>query len=72
MTAAERASRTEEDEVEGIDFVEHGESGYDLTNRGGSLVTKSGVVAAATAPVSAPSDAPEAESTTSTKEGTMA
>ncbi|WP_148574534.1 ammonium transporter [Nocardioides caldifontis] len=67
----------EEDEVEGIDFVEHGESGYDLTNRGGGLVNRSGVVAAATAPAGAPSGATAetaegSEATTSTKEGTMA
>ena len=41
----------EEDEVEGIDFVAHGESAYDLhiSSRGGSSST--GVLAAKTAPV---------------------
>ena len=29
---------SEEDEVDGIDFVEHGESAYDLVNRGGGSV----------------------------------
>ena len=41
----------EEDEVEGIDFVAHGESAYDLhtSSRGGGAST--GVLAAKTAPV---------------------
>jgi Amt family ammonium transporter len=40
---------TEEDEVEGIDFVAHGESAYDIHTSGGSSST--GVLAAKTAPV---------------------
>ena len=40
---------TEEDEVEGIDFVAHGESAYDIHTSGGSSST--GVLAARTAPV---------------------
>jgi Amt family ammonium transporter len=30
---------TEDDEVEGIDFAEHGESAYDLDNRGGGVLS---------------------------------
>ncbi len=41
---------SEEDEVEGIDFVAHGESAYDIHTSGGSGST--GVLAARTAPVS--------------------
>jgi Amt family ammonium transporter len=60
---------SEEDEVDGIDFVEHGESAYDLVNRGGgSVVTAakqpSGVLAGA-------APRPSADSV-STKEGTPA
>jgi Amt family ammonium transporter len=40
----------EEDEVEGIDFVAHGESAYDIHTSGGGSST--GVLAAKTAPVS--------------------
>jgi Amt family ammonium transporter len=42
----------EEDEVEGIDFVEHGETAYDLHSGmgGGSVGGKTGVIAAQTAP----------------------
>ena len=40
----------EEDEVEGIDFVAHGESAYDIHTSGGGGGT--GVLAAKTAPVS--------------------
>ena len=40
----------EEDEVEGIDFVEHGESGYDFTSSGGGGSRSTGVLAPATAP----------------------
>jgi len=36
---------SEDDEVEGIDFAEHGESAYDLDNRGGGVVSSSGVLA---------------------------
>jgi Amt family ammonium transporter len=39
----------EEDEVEGIDFVAHGESAYDIHTSGGGGST--GVLAAKTAPV---------------------
>jgi Amt family ammonium transporter len=39
---------TEEDEVEGIDFVAHGESAYDIHTSGGG---SSSVLAAKTAPV---------------------
>jgi Amt family ammonium transporter len=35
----------EEDEVEGIDFTEHGESAYDLEGRGGSVISSQGVLA---------------------------
>jgi len=41
----------EEDEVEGIDFVAHGESAYDIHTSGGGSGT-TGVLAAKTAPVS--------------------
>ncbi|MDQ3484756.1 MAG: ammonium transporter [Actinomycetota bacterium] len=40
----------EEAEVEGIDFVEHGESGYDLTSSAGGGSRPTGVLASATAP----------------------
>jgi Amt family ammonium transporter len=42
----------EEDEVEGIDFVEHGETAYDLHSGmgGGGVGGKTGVIAAQTAP----------------------
>ena len=40
---------SEEDEVEGIDFVAHGESAYDIHTSGGGGGT--GVLAAKTAPV---------------------
>jgi Amt family ammonium transporter len=36
---------TEEDEVEGIDFVEHGETAYEFASRGGSTRSPSGVLA---------------------------
>jgi Amt family ammonium transporter len=55
-----------EDEVEGIDFVEHGESGYDLTPRGGSLVTRPGAL------VTAGSGDVQPAETAPSKEGTMA
>jgi Amt family ammonium transporter len=35
----------DEDEVEGIDFTEHGEAAYDLSNRGGGILSKQGVLA---------------------------
>ena len=35
----------DEDEVEGIDFTEHGEAAYDLTNRSGGVLAKQGVLA---------------------------
>jgi Amt family ammonium transporter len=57
---------SEEDEVDGIDFVEHGESAYDLVNRGGGSVVKQspGVLAGS-------ASRPTAESA-ATKEGTPA
>ncbi|MEJ7832853.1 MAG: ammonium transporter [Nocardioides sp.] len=45
----------EEDEVEGIDFVEHGESGYDFVSSGGGGSRSTGVLAGATAPVASTS-----------------
>ncbi len=61
----------DDDEVEGIDFVEHGESGYDLTPRGGSFVSRqTGVLTPATADVE--SAEPSEHAGTPTKEGTMA
>jgi Amt family ammonium transporter len=42
---------TEEDEVDGIDFVDHGETAYDLTSGGGARRT-SVLATSATAPVS--------------------
>jgi Amt family ammonium transporter len=50
----------EEDEVEGIDFAEHGESAYDLTSTGGAR--RSGVL---------PTAAPGTPAAT-TKEGASA
>lgn len=47
----------EEDEVEGIDFVAHGESAYDIHTSGGGGGT--GVLAAKTAPASAPATTTE-------------
>jgi Amt family ammonium transporter len=41
----------EEDEIEGIDFVEHGESGYDLSSTGSRrtpLASSTGVLESAT------------------------
>jgi len=35
---------SEDEEVEGIDFAEHGESAYDLDNRGGGVLGGSGVL----------------------------
>ncbi len=69
---------SEEDEVEGIDFTEHGESAYDLTARGGgSVLNKQGVLAGVGAGPSGPgshaaSPATPTGSTASTKEGTLA
>jgi Amt family ammonium transporter len=40
---------SEEDEVDGIDFVEHGEVGYDINNRSGGSLAGAGSGAAATA-----------------------
>jgi Amt family ammonium transporter len=54
----------DEDEVEGIDFVEHGEAGYDLTVRGGFGSRQAGP--AAPAPVAAASGG------TPSKEGSLA
>jgi Amt family ammonium transporter len=48
-----------EDEVEGIDFTEHGESAYDLTGGGGARRTTS-VLAGAGAPAR-PSSTPTAD-----------
>jgi Amt family ammonium transporter len=74
----------EEDEVEGIDFTEHGESAYDLTQRGGgSVLGKQGVLAGVGAGPSSPDarhagepdgvvKSGEAGATTSEKEGTLA
>jgi Amt family ammonium transporter len=61
----------EEDEVEGIDFIEHGESAYDLVNRGGGTLTKPGMgaLAVSTAPTAPAAPAPESEPT---KEGSPA
>ncbi len=39
---------SEDDEVEGIDFAEHGEAAYDLMNRGGGSLTGTGTGAAST------------------------
>jgi Amt family ammonium transporter len=52
-----------EDEVEGIDFAEHGESGYDLTQRGsGGVLTKQGTLdSLSTRPAHAPAPAPAKE-----------
>ncbi len=38
---------TEEEEVDGIDFAEHGESAYDLDGRAGGVLGRDGSVAAA-------------------------
>jgi Amt family ammonium transporter len=38
---------SEEDEIEGIDLGEHGESAYDLDSRGGGVLSPTGVLAAA-------------------------
>jgi Amt family ammonium transporter len=67
----------DEDEVEGIDFVEHGEAAYDLTQRGGAGVNRPGGVLAglgATMPGQSAADADDEAppATTSTREGTMA
>jgi Amt family ammonium transporter len=70
---------SEEDEVDGIDFVEHGESAYDLVNRGGGSVVNvanvarqpSGVLAGAAPRPSAEGATPSADSA-ATKEGTPA
>jgi hypothetical protein len=40
--------------VEGIDFTEHGEAAYDLTNRGGGVLAKQGVPATVAAPTPTP------------------
>ncbi len=74
-----------EDEVEGIDFLEHGESAYDLTQRGGGamgrpapapsgLVTAAAGAHAASAQGDAGPDAESADADTSdtTKEGSLA
>ncbi len=57
---------SEEDEVDGIDFVEHGESAYDLVNRGGGTVMKQ-----APGALAGSASRPSAETVT-TKEGTRA
>jgi Amt family ammonium transporter len=60
----------EEDEVEGIDFTEHGESAYDFDGRGGGVLSGSGVLAAyGGAPPAAPARGP---GNTRSKEGTLA
>ncbi len=57
----------EEDEVEGIDFTEHGEAAYDFEGRGGGVLSGStGVLAAYTAPPPTVSDS------TTNKEGSLA
>jgi Amt family ammonium transporter len=62
----------EEDEVEGIDFVEHGEAGYDLTARGGSVIARPGTLVGTLAnPVEGAGPAEDSAPET-TKEGTMA
>ena len=55
----------DEHEVEGIDFTEHGEAAYDLTNRSGGVLARQSVLA--TASVGHPE--PDEEKT---KEGTLA
>jgi ammonium transporter, Amt family len=56
---------TEDEEVDGVDFAEHGEAGYDLTARGGGSLTGNRASAAAGAPRTGTADK-------SDKEGVMA
>ena len=63
----------DEDEVEGIDFTEHGEAAYDLTNRSGGVLARQSVLptAAAAAPERTDEKADE-KADEKTKEGTLA
>jgi Amt family ammonium transporter len=60
---------SEEDEIDGIDFVEHGESAYDLVNRGGGSVVN--VARQSPGVLAGSASRPNAESV-ATKEGTPA
>jgi Amt family ammonium transporter len=65
----------DEAEAEGIDFTEHGESGYDLTQRGGGgVLANHGTLAALTAASAHDAPAPSAGTPTGTqtKEGSNA
>ncbi|MDX6326748.1 MAG: ammonium transporter, Amt family [Nocardioidaceae bacterium] len=61
----------EEDEIEGIDFAEHGESAYDFEGRSGGALSSPGVLAAYTASPGTVGDQADGKTDT-TKERTLA